>query len=277
MPSRLDVELVRRGLARSRAVARAVIAAGEVTVDGRIVTRPATAVDGHARVEVRHTATGWVGRGADKLLAALAAFAPLGLTVAGRRALDAGASTGGFTQVLLAHGVASVAAVDVGHGQLAPSVAADPRVQDHSGTSIRGLDPQAVGGAVDLLVADLSFISLTTVLPDLRRLVRPGADVVLLVKPQFEVGRGGLGKKGIVRDPRRRAQAVERVAEAALAVGLSPFGLIASPLRGSHGNAEYLLWLRTTPAREDVGMPWDALLARVDTLTRATTIPQEPA
>ncbi len=269
MPARLDAELVRRGLARSRAVARELIAGGRVQVEGRIVTRSSTPVEAGAGVWVRHTdGSRWVGRGAEKLLAALAAFGPAGLTVQGRRAVDVGASTGGFTQVLLAHGVSAVAAVDVGHGQLATAVADDPRVRDHSGLSVRGLDPATIGGPADLVVADLSFISLTAVMSDLARLCVADGDLVLLVKPQFEVGRERLGKGGVVRSPALRAEAVRVVAAAAEEARLRPFGLIRSPLTGGHGNVEYLLWLRATPAGEDVGMPWHALVEHAQILAQ---------
>ncbi|MFN8098073.1 MAG: TlyA family RNA methyltransferase [Dermatophilaceae bacterium] len=274
MTTRLDSDLVRRGLARSRAVARQLIVEGHVSVDGRIVTRPATLVGPDAGVSVRHTDRQWVGRGAEKLLAALTAFAADGLRVAGRRAIDVGASTGGFTEVLLTHGAASIAAVDVGHGQLAPSIAGHARVTDYSGVSVRGLDPAAVGGRGDLVVADLSFISLTMVMSDLAALCAPGGDLVLLVKPQFEVGRERLGRGGVVRSPELQSAAVRAVGEAARTAGLRAFGLIRSPLTGSHGNVEYLLWLRPCLPEEDVGMPWHALVERAERLA-APTVHQE--
>ncbi|CCI51806.1 TlyA family RNA methyltransferase [Nostocoides jenkinsii] len=267
MTTRLDADLVARGLARSRAEARDLIRDGLVRVDDRTVTKAATSVSADADITVTCGGTRWVGRGAEKLLAALTEFAPAGLIVAGRDALDAGASTGGFTQVLLARGAARVAAVDVGHGQLAPVVAADDRVTDFSGVSVRDLDPATVGGPVDLLVADLSFISLRTVLVDLARLVRPGGDLVLLVKPQFEVGRERLGKGGIVRRPDHREGALAAVLETARSIGLAPGGLIRSPLRGGHGNHEYLLWLRRDDLAHDVvGSAWEALLRKAATV-----------
>jgi len=166
-----------------------------------------------------------------------------GPLVQGRRCLDAGASTGGFTQVLLDRGAREVVAVDVGHDQLADVLRADPRVHDYPGTTVRGLDPADVGGPADLLVADLSFISLQVVLPDLMRLVVPGGDLLLLVKPQFEVGRRRLGSGGVVRDPRLRAEAVEAVATAALDLGLVVRAVRASRWPGPSGNVEFFLWL----------------------------------
>lgn len=193
-------------------------------------------------------ATRWVGRAAHKLLAALDTWADHGLTVAGRRCVDVGASTGGFTQVLLARGAQHVVAVDVGHGQLVAELASDPRVEDRSGTTVRGLRPDDVGGAADLVVADLSFISLALVLTDLAGLLTPRGDLVVLVKPQFEVGRARLGGSGVVTDAADRAAAVLRVVDAARAAGLHPRGLRASPVSGGTGNAEYLLWARRDPS-----------------------------
>jgi len=190
----------------------------------------------------------WVGRAAHKLDAALQEWAPEGLTVQGRRCVDVGASTGGFTQVLLAAGAAHVAAVDVGHGQLVPEVANDPRVTEHSGTTIRGLQPETVGGPADLVVADLSFISLTLVLADLVRLMGEQGDLVVLVKPKFEVGRGRLNRQGVVTDQRDRTAALHRVVEATLDAGLFVHGIRQSPIAGTTGNVEYLLWARSDPS-----------------------------
>lgn len=190
----------------------------------------------------------FVGRGAHKLVAALRVWGPEGLAVAGRRCIDVGASTGGFTQVLLGEGAERVVAVDVGHGQLVPEIAADPRVVDRSGTTVRGLVADDVGGRGDLVVADLSFISLTLVLQDLAGLLAPDGDLVVLVKPQFEVGRGRLSGSGVVTDPRDRADAVARVLEVLGECGLHVRGLLASPVSGSAGNAEYLVWARRDPS-----------------------------
>ncbi len=202
-----------------------------------------------------------MSRAAYKLVGAVEAFGPRGLVVAGRRCLDVGASTGGFTQVLLHLGATEVVALDVGHGQLAAQLADDPRVTERSGTTVRGLAAADIGGIVDLLVADLSFISLTLVLDVFAQLVSPEGDVVVLVKPQFEVGRTRVGKGGIVRATADRAWAVTRVARAALGAGLHPKGLVPSPIEGGEGNAEYLLWL--TP-RAEGSMGWEALVRTAD-------------
>jgi 23S rRNA (cytidine1920-2'-O)/16S rRNA (cytidine1409-2'-O)-methyltransferase len=262
--SRLDAELVRRGLARSRGHARELVDAGLVDVGGRQAAKPSLAVTATDEVGVRDAGPTWVSRAAYKLVGALEAFAPLGLAVEGRRCLDVGASTGGFTQVLLHHGAAHVVALDVGRDQLAPAVASDPRVTDRSQTTVRGLLPEELGGPVDLLVADLSFISLTLVLETFRRLLRDDGDAVVLVKPQFEVGRARLGKGGIVRDQGDRAWAITEVARAAVAAGLHPRALAPSPIQGGEGNAEYLLWL-TPRAAESMG--WEALVSTADRVT----------
>ncbi|HEY3534297.1 MAG TPA: TlyA family RNA methyltransferase [Pedococcus sp.] len=259
--ARLDLELVRRGLARSRGHAKELIEAGDVSVGGTRATKPAAPVAADETIDVRVEGPRGVGRAAYKLVGALEAFGPHGLTVSGRRCLDVGASTGGFTQVLLHHGAAHVTALDVGRGQLAPGVAADQRVTERSGTTVRGLAPADVGGTVDLLVADLSFISLTLVVGDLARLLDPEGDAVVLVKPQFEVGRARLGKGGIVRSATDRARAVTEVARAAIDAGLHPKALAPSPIEGGEGNAEYLLWL-TPRAAESIG--WQALVRTAD-------------
>jgi 23S rRNA (cytidine1920-2'-O)/16S rRNA (cytidine1409-2'-O)-methyltransferase len=262
--SRLDAELVRRGLARSRGHARELIDAGLVDVAGRATTKPAAPVAAGDEVVVRDAGPTWVSRAAHKLVGAVEEFGPQGLVVAGRRCLDVGASTGGFTQVLLHHGAAHVVALDVGRDQLAPAVRDDPRVTERSQTTVRGLSADDVGGAVDLLVADLSFISLTLVLHTFRGLLRDDGDAVVLVKPQFEVGRTRLGKGGVVRTQGDRAWAITEVARAAVAAGLHPRALAASPIHGGEGNAEYLLWL-TPRAGESMG--WEALVSTADQVT----------
>jgi 23S rRNA (cytidine1920-2'-O)/16S rRNA (cytidine1409-2'-O)-methyltransferase len=240
---RLDAELVRRGLARSRDQAAEMIAAGRVRVGGLVATKPATGVDPNASVAVDPgAADDYVSRGAHKLLGALDAFGPH-LEVEGRHALDAGASTGGFTDVLLRRGAASVVAVDVGYGQLAWSLRTDPRVTVLDRTNVRDLTRADLPRPPDLVVADLSFISLTTVLPALRAVATEDADLVLMVKPQFEAGRGNVPADGVVRDPGLRAAAVRRVAAAAETEGLGVRGVTASPLPGPKGNVEYFLWL----------------------------------
>ncbi|WP_020577473.1 TlyA family RNA methyltransferase [Actinopolymorpha alba] len=267
LPGRLDTELVRRGLARSRDHAVELIGAGRVRLQGRDITKAATKVSSNATIEVvGSSADDYVSRGAHKLAGALAEFGPRGLDVRGRRCLDAGASTGGFTEVLLRAGAGRVVAVDVGHDQLAPSLRAHPAVEVHERTHIRDLAPDRVGGVVELLVADLSFISLTAVLPALRRLVMTDGDLVLLVKPQFEVGRQQLGRTGVVRDFALRREAVRTVAQAAWQLGLGVAGLAVSQLPGPSGNTEFFLWLRA--GAQPLG---DAELDRVTGQTKETS------
>jgi 23S rRNA (cytidine1920-2'-O)/16S rRNA (cytidine1409-2'-O)-methyltransferase len=245
---RLDAELVRRGLARSREQAVEFIAAGRVTVGGQTAGKAATQVETSAAIVVTGAVDGqdeYVSRGGHKLAGALAAFGPLGLVVEGRRCLDAGASTGGFTDVLLRAGAKQVVAVDVGYGQLAWRLQTDPRVVVVDRTNVRDLTLDQIGGAAaELIVGDLSFISLTLVLPALLRCAVPQTDLVLMVKPQFEVGRERLGAGGVVRDPALRADAVRTVAAAAWTLGLGVLGVTASPLPGPSGNVEYFVWLR---------------------------------
>jgi 23S rRNA (cytidine1920-2'-O)/16S rRNA (cytidine1409-2'-O)-methyltransferase len=240
---RLDAELVRRGLARSRDQAADLIAAGRVAVGGQVAAKPASqvAVDAAITVEEVSDRPEYVSRGGYKLAGALAAFD--GVTVAGRRCLDAGASTGGFTDVLLRAGAGQVVAVDVGYGQLAWSLRTDPRVTVLERVNVRTLTPEQVAPPPELVVADLSFISLSLVLPALVRCCAPDADFVLMVKPQFEVGKDLVGD-GVVRDPELRQSAVTSVADAAASLGLGVSGVTASPLPGPSGNVEYFLWLR---------------------------------
>ena len=250
--SRLDAELVRRGLARSREHAVALIADGRVAVSGRAATKPATGVDAGTPVVVRTDPDepSWVSRGAHKLLGALQAFP---VSVSGRRALDAGASTGGFTEVLLSRDAAEVVAVDVGYGEFACSLRTHERVRLHERTNVRTLTPDAIGGPVDLIVADLSFISLRLVLPALTGCAHEDADLLPMVKPQFEVGRERLGAGGVVRDRGHRADAVLEVATSAASLGWGTAGVVASPLPGPAGNVEFFLWLRrdADPPQED--------------------------
>lgn len=243
--TRLDTELVRQGLARSRRRAADLVAEGRVRVAGEVARKPSQAVPATSEIAVTGAPDPYVSRGAHKLAGALDALEAAGMAVpvAGRRCLDAGASTGGFTQVLLERGATYVTAVDVGHDQLSPVLAADPRVESREGTNIRDLVAQDVGGPVDLVVADLSFISLTLVLPRLAALVRPAGDLLVLVKPQFEVGRERLGSSGVVTDPDWRVDAVRQVVEAAGSVGRVD-AVAPSPLPGPKGNREYFLLLR---------------------------------
>ncbi|MFC7492581.1 MULTISPECIES: TlyA family RNA methyltransferase [unclassified Knoellia] len=242
--TRLDAELVRRGLARSRGEARELVDAGLVTLDGRVARKPASAADGSSALEVSKDRPRWVGRAAHKLDHAFTTWAPLGLTAEARICLDVGASTGGFTQVLLARGASHVVALDVGRDQLVAELRHHPRVTERSGTSIRDVGPEDLG-TFDVVVGDLSFISLTLVLEPISRLAKSGADVVLLIKPQFEVGRGRLSKNGVVTDPRHRRTALVDVVAAAERAGLGLHGLVRSPIHGGEGNTEYLLWARS--------------------------------
>ncbi|MGG7574695.1 TlyA family RNA methyltransferase [Streptomyces sirii] len=244
---RLDAELVRRKLARSREHASQLIAAGRVTVGGATATKPATQVETSAAVVVRadESDPDYVSRGGHKLAGAFAAFAPRGLKIEGRRALDAGASTGGFTDVLLRAGAGHVVAVDVGYGQLAWSLQSDERVTVKDRTNVRELTLEQIDSRpVDLIVGDLSFIPLGLVLPALVGCAAPDADLVMMVKPQFEVGKERLGSGGVVRSAELRAEAVRAVANRAAELGLGVLGVVASPLPGPSGNVEYFLWLR---------------------------------
>jgi 23S rRNA (cytidine1920-2'-O)/16S rRNA (cytidine1409-2'-O)-methyltransferase len=241
MRRRLDAELVRRGLARSRQQAAELIAAGHVRVDRVVAAKAATQVDEAAAVTVEAPSDGYVSRGAHKLIGPLD---DMGLDVGRRRALDAGASTGGFTQVLLERGAEHVVAVDVGYGQLAWSLRQDPRVTVRDRTNVRHLQDADLPYRPDLVVADLSFISLTKVLPALVGVATADADFVLLVKPQFEVGRQQVGKGGVVRDPGLHGAAVRGVAGHAARLGLGAAGLCRSPLPGPSGNIEFVIWLR---------------------------------
>jgi 23S rRNA (cytidine1920-2'-O)/16S rRNA (cytidine1409-2'-O)-methyltransferase len=218
------------------------IGAGRVTIDGMPAAKPATAVAVNAALTVEgDDERNWVSRGAHKLIGALDAF---GLSVGNRRCLDAGASTGGFTEVLLDRGAREVVAVDVGYGQLAWSLRNDPRVIVLERTNVRELTADAVGRPVDLVVADLSFISLATVLPALTSCASDDADIVPMVKPQFEVGKDRVGAGGVVSDPQLRADAVLAVARRAAELQWQSVGVVASPLPGPSGNVEYFLHLR---------------------------------
>lgn len=245
MSGRLDAALAARGLARSRTHAAGLIADGHVSVDGRAVVKPSTRVDTGSRIEVA-TADAYVSRAAHKLIAGLDAF---DIDMHDAVALDMGASTGGFTQVLRERGAEPVIAVDVGHGQLAASVAADPAVISLEGFNVRHMTPESLRAAsgVDraphIVTGDLSFISLTHVLPAVRDVASADAHLVLLVKPQFEVGRTAV-KGGFVTDPALRADAVMQVLWAAWDLGLGTHGVVSSPIAGTHGNREFVVHLR---------------------------------
>jgi 23S rRNA (cytidine1920-2'-O)/16S rRNA (cytidine1409-2'-O)-methyltransferase len=256
--ARVDAELVRRGLARSRQQAAELIEAGRVTIDGMRASKASTAVTPAANLLVAESAErSWVSRGAHKLIGALDAF---GVSPEGRRCLDAGASTGGFTEVLLDRGAREIVAADVGYGQLAWSLRSDDRVIVMERTNVRELTAEAIGGPVDLVVADLSFISLATVLPALTACASDLADIVPMVKPQFEVGKDRVGAGGVVSDPELRADAVLTVARRAAELGWHAVDVTASPLPGPSGNVEYFLRLRTTT---DQPLEGDALVAAV--------------
>jgi 23S rRNA (cytidine1920-2'-O)/16S rRNA (cytidine1409-2'-O)-methyltransferase len=243
---RLDAELVRRGLARSREHASELIAAGRVSVNKAVAGKPATGVTTDADLVVREdpSSPDYASRGGHKLAGALEVFEPLGLQVADRRCLDAGASTGGFTDVLLRKGAREVVAVDVGYGQLLWVLQNDPRVRVLDRTNVREIDVDLVGGPVDLVVGDLSFISLALVLDALIGVTAADGDLALMVKPQFEVGKDRLGKGGVVRDLGHRADAVLAVGEAAARRGWGARAVTTSPLPGPSGNVEFFLWLR---------------------------------
>jgi 23S rRNA (cytidine1920-2'-O)/16S rRNA (cytidine1409-2'-O)-methyltransferase len=260
--TRLDAELVRRGLARSREHASQLIADGRVTVRGTVAAKPATGVETDAPVVVRDLDDDpdWASRGAHKLIGALDAFP---IQVTGRRCLDAGASTGGFTDVLLRRGAKQVVAADVGRGLLVWRLRTDDRVAVLDKTNVRALTPDQTGGPVDLVVADLSFISLRLVLPALLACATEDADLLPMVKPQFEVGKDRLGSGGVVRDPALRADAVRSVLREAGELGLRPHGVVASPLPGPSGNVEYFIWLRRGNPLDDA-----AVIDLVDTAVR---------
>lgn len=243
---RLDAELVRRRLARSREHASELVHAGRVKVAGVTATKPATAVTTDVAIVVVEDddRPDYVSRGGHKLAGALAAFEPAGFVVRGRRCLDAGASTGGFSDVLLRAGAREVVAVDVGYGQLAWAIRQDPRVTVLDRTNIRDLSLDLIGDPVEVVVGDLSFISLAKVLDPLLGVCSPDADLALMVKPQFEVGKDRVGKGGVVREPELRAEAVEQVASAAAQRGWGARAVARSPLPGPSGNVEFFLWLR---------------------------------
>jgi 23S rRNA (cytidine1920-2'-O)/16S rRNA (cytidine1409-2'-O)-methyltransferase len=282
--ARLDGELVRRGLARSRRQAAELVAAGRVTRAGTVLTKPSAVVVPEDLLEVALDPEdpGYVSRAAFKLagvLDALDALGPAGASprppvVDGSRCLDLGASTGGFTDVLLRRGAREVVAVDVGHDQLVPALRDDPRVVVHEGLNVRDLAPEHVGAVPDLVVGDLSFISLAMVLPAVAGVVGPGADLLLLVKPQFEVGRERLGSGGVVRDPALHVEVVAAVARHAAVAGLRPLAVVPSPLPGPSGNREYFWWLRAgDPGRADGAASEDAALQDA----AATAVAWQPA
>lgn len=243
---RLDQELVSRGLARSRTHAAKLIASGRVSRSGDILTKASAAVAPDDQLNIAPgRGPEYVSRAGHKLAGALAAFPQV--DASRLRCLDAGASTGGFTDVLLRAGAQEVVAVDVGHGQLVEEIRSDPRVRVFEGMNVRYLDAAQIGGPVDLTVADLSFISLTLVIEPLARATRPSGHLLLMVKPQFEVGRERLARTGVVHSDAERGRAVRNVVSAALELGLDFRGLAVSPLPGQDGNVEYFLWISVPP------------------------------
>ena len=244
MSMRADLYLTEKGYVPSRQRARDLIERGLVTLDGRVIKKPSAQID-----EGEHTVTvnddlPFVSRGGLKLAAALEYF---GVSPSGLDALDIGASTGGFTDCLLQGGAKSVCAVDAGCGQLAAKIAEDARVRSLEHTNARDLTLETVGGEpIDLIVMDVSFISATYIIPRFTALLRKGGRAICLIKPQFEVGRAMLGKGGIVKDPAAHRYAVERVIQSGVAAGLTPVGLMPSPIEGGDGNREFLICFRLT-------------------------------
>jgi len=238
---RLDTVVLERGLAASRERARALILAGQVRVDGRVISKAGTSVAADAAVDLVAPAHPYVGRGGLKLAHALDVFA---IDAQGRRALDIGASTGGFTDVLLRRGAASVIALDVGHGQLDWRLRNDPRVMVREGVNARALAAADVPHRVSLVTIDVAFISLRHIFPALPPFLEHPADIVALVKPQFEAGRGQVGKHGLVTDPAVHEAVLIRVAADAAAVGFERLGVTPSPITGAGGNREFFLHLR---------------------------------
>lgn len=244
MKVRLDVCVVSRGLTPSREKAREKIISGSVSVNGAVQTKPGTMIPEDAEIAVSGDGDDFVGRGGRKLEKLLALYKP---SLQGLRCLDVGASTGGFTEAMLRRGASTVYAVDVGTDQLAESLRADSRVVAMEQTDIRTVTPEQIGGTVDFAGIDVSFISLTMILPYVATLLTPGAEIGCLIKPQFEAGRSNVGKKGVVKDPKVHAEVLTRVLTAAQAVGLQAVQLTDSPIRGQNGNIEYLLYARYEP------------------------------
>ncbi|MDN5346919.1 MAG: rRNA (cytidine1920-2-O)/16S rRNA (cytidine1409-2-O)-methyltransferase [Clostridia bacterium] len=256
---RLDLLLVERGLFPSREKARAAIMAGQVLASGLKIEKPGTLVPRTADIKLIAGPGPYVGRGGIKLAHALKNF---GVDLKGKVVLDAGASTGGFTDCALKHGAARVYAVDVGYGQLAWELREDPRVVVRERTNLRYLTPEALGEKVDLATLDLSFISLAKVLPAVIRLLKDDGQIIALIKPQFEAGRERLGKKGVVRDPALHREILREVLTAAQGEGLVTLGLTYSPIAGPEGNIEFFAWLGQKPVKE--ALAGEALEERIE-------------
>ena len=236
---RLDVALVEKGLVKSREKAKALIMAGQVLVDNKKIDKAGTEIDPELEIRILGNDLPYVSRGGLKLEKAIQAF---DLDFTGKVVADIGASTGGFCDVLLRRGAAHVIALDVGHGQLDPRIAGNERIIEMSGVNIRDVEADDLPYRPSMIVSDVSFISLTYVIPVIARIAAPGAHVVLLVKPQFEVGKGNLGKNGIVESETLRKQALDTVTACAKANGLDVRATAVSPIEGTHGNIEYLLY-----------------------------------
>lgn len=268
MKIRLDQRVHELGLADSREEARRLVLAGKIRVDDAVADKPGRAVPAAARVERIGAPRRYVGRGGLKLEAALDRF-PVALPGADGLALDVGASTGGFTDCLLQRGVGRVLAVDTGRGQIHQKLRADPRVELFENTNARDLTEATFGGRLPSLVAvDVSFISLKLILPAVARVLAPGGELVALVKPQFEAGRGQVGSGGIVRDPAVRRRVLEEIAEFAGATGWRIEGWMASPIAGADGNREFLAWARRGPPADPA-----ATAAGIDAAMREASAP----
>jgi len=258
---RLDKIVVERGLAESRTRAQAMILAGQVLVSDQRIDKPGQMVDADAEIRIKGESLRYAGRGGLKLEAALTAF---NVDPAGKNCLDVGASTGGFTDCLLQRGAARVWAVDVGHNQLVWRLRQDPRVEVLEGVNARSLEPSLFPVRFDLATVDVSFISLAIVLPPLARLLTEDAECILLVKPQFEVGRGEVGRGGIVKDPLKHRRVLQSVREAANDCGLVAVAVVASPILGAKGNREFLMMLKP---RHSAPSPDDGLDRQINSLT----------
>ncbi len=239
--NRLDVELFERGLCKSRERARQLIKNGNVTVGGKVCTKPAFIVNDESELEVTGSDHGYVGRGGLKLEKAVSVFSA---DLKEKVCLDIGASTGGFTEVMLSGGASRVYALDVGHGQLAPELASDKRVVNMENTNIRESVPDDFDDVIDFIATDVSFISLKLVLPKIKELLAENGEAVVLIKPQFEAGRSNLNKKGVVKDPKVHRQVINDITEFASVCGFCISGICVSPIKGGTGNAEYLLYLK---------------------------------
>jgi 23S rRNA (cytidine1920-2'-O)/16S rRNA (cytidine1409-2'-O)-methyltransferase len=258
---RADKLLVERGLAENRTRARAMILAGEVFIRDRRIEKPGQMIDPSAEITIKGPTPQYVSRGGVKLEAALGQFQ---VDPSGKTCIDIGASTGGFTDCLLKHGAARVWAVDVGRGQLAWKLRQDPRVVVMEGVNARSITPDIFPTTFDLATVDVSFISLKLVLPPLRSVLKPGSDIIALIKPQFEVGRGEVGRGGIVSDPAKHERVLSQIATFSASIGLKPKQLARSPILGADGNREFFIHLENSPGDVD-----PSLIEKISTLARS--------